>query len=90
MPPFSLKNHAFEGKLVICNEDKPSSSKRNFFDWNDYKLEEWKQKAFQLQEAHARDNNLTEWFTYKIQNRDSLELRILITIFGIRIPNVFI
>ncbi|CAF1263281.1 unnamed protein product [Didymodactylos carnosus] len=59
---------------------------RTYFDWKDKELQKWEEDAIRMQEGHVQDNNRTEWFTYKSEDRDALELRILVTIYGIRTP----
>ena len=39
-----------------------------------------------MQEAHVRDNNRTEWFAYTPEQRDAIELRILVALYGVRTP----
>ena len=83
MPP---KDEEWKPQLVRPPEKDPEG--RTCFDWNDEKLKKWKSDAIKMQEAHIRDNNRTEWFAYKPEERDAIELRILIALHGIRIPQV--
>ena len=57
---------------------------KTYFDWNNERLKKWKEDAIKFQVSHVNDNNNTKWFVYKSDKRDSLELRILITICGMR------
>ena len=82
------KDDEWKPELVRAPEKDPES--RHFFDWKDKKLLEWKNHAIQMQEMHARDNNRTEWFAYKPEERDAMELRILMALYGIRIPKVLL
>ena len=76
-----------EPNFVVCNEKEPAG--RNYFQWDDEKLIKWKNDAICLQDAHVRDNNQTKWFKYNsIIDQDSLELRVLIAIYGVRTPQV--
>lgn len=76
-----------EPKNVVCSNRKPAG--RPCFNWSDPALVEWLLRAIQLQDAHVNDNNLTSWFEYDaIGHRDSLELRILMAMFGVRTPQV--
>lgn len=76
-----------EPKNVVCPDEKPAG--RTCLDWNEKAILDWKSKAIQLQDAHVNDNNRTKWFKYDaIDNRDSLELRILMAMYGVRTPKV--
>jgi hypothetical protein len=72
--------------LVICPDEKPDN--KTYYDWDEKGLKKWKEKAIKLQDAHVRDNNNTMWFKFSPEDRDALELRILITIYGVRTPQV--
>ncbi len=80
------KDEQWIPKLIRPPEKDPEG--RTFFDWNDEKLKKWKADAIKMQEAHVRDNSRTEWFEYKPEERDAIELRILVTLYGIRTPVV--
>jgi hypothetical protein len=75
--------------LVHCPQNKPDNS-NTYFDWSDAQLINWKENAIQLQNAHVSDNNNTMWFEYNssLEHRNLLELRILITLNGLRTPQV--
>ena len=73
-------------KLVRPPEKDPET--RHFFNWKDEKLLKWKNDAIKMQEMHVRDNNRTEWFAYIPEERDAMELRILMALYGTRIPKV--
>lgn len=79
------KDAVWKPQLVTPPEDPKG---RTCFDWNDDKLKEWRDNAVKMQEAHVKDNSRTEWFAYTPQQRDAIELRILMTIHGLRTPKV--
>jgi hypothetical protein len=83
MPP---KVEEWTPKLVRPPEKNPEG--RTYLDWNDQKLQKWKADAIKMQEVHVRDNNRTEWFAYAPEERDSIELRILMAVYGFRVPQV--
>ncbi|UJR11289.1 hypothetical protein I4U23_015470 [Adineta vaga] len=78
------KDDGWTSKYVSPPERDPEG--RTYFNWKDEELQKWKQDAIKMQDGHVRDNNRTEWFIYKPEDRDALELRILVTIYGIRTP----
>ncbi|CAM4827068.1 unnamed protein product [Rotaria magnacalcarata] len=78
------KDPEWTPKFVSLSENCPEG--RTYFDWNDKGIEEWKANAIKFQDTHVKDNNRTEWFTYKSEDRDALELRILMAICGFRTP----
>jgi hypothetical protein len=80
------KDGEWTPKFVSPPERNPEG--RTYFDWQDEKLQKWKADAIRMQEGHVQDNNRTKWFTYKSEDRHALELRILVTIYGIRTPKV--
>lgn len=61
---------------------------RTCFDWTDPKLLKWRNDAIKMQDVHVRDNNHTEWFAYLPDERDAIELRILMVVYGLRVPKV--
>ncbi len=61
---------------------------RTFFNWNDEKIKKWKSDAIRIQDIHVKDNNRTEWFVYTFDEVDVMELRILVTLYGVRTPQV--
>ena len=73
-------------ELVTCPKHSPDG--RTYYDWNTDGIKSWKENAIRLQNAHVRDNNNTMWFKFFPEDRDALELRILITIYGLRKPQV--
>ena len=83
MPP-----HANQSQLkFVIPPSNPGG--KTYFDWNkDEKLKAWRDGAIRLQETHVKDNNRTEWFSYKAADGDAIELRILVAIYGIRTPTV--
>jgi hypothetical protein len=82
----SLEEKEWTPTLVCPPEKNPEG--RTFFDWNDEKLKKWKADAIKMQELHVKDNNRTEWFEYNAEERDAIELRILMTVYGVRMPLV--
>jgi hypothetical protein len=72
--------------MTVIRPENPQG--KTYFDWNDDRLKKWKEDAILMQESHVKDNNYTKSFVYKRDERDSLELRILITMCGLRTPPV--
>ncbi|CAF1691357.1 unnamed protein product, partial [Adineta ricciae] len=80
-PPKSVE---WQPRHVDLREQKPEG--RTYFDWSDSELQQWKEKAIKMQDAHVKDNNRTKWFAYNFEHRDALELRILVALHGVRMP----
>uniref|UniRef100_A0AC35FYC6 DUF4781 domain-containing protein n=1 Tax=Panagrolaimus sp. PS1159 TaxID=55785 RepID=A0AC35FYC6_9BILA len=72
--------------LVTECKNPPIKSNRCSIDWSSKEVQEWKANAIKMQEAHVKDNSRTLWFSYLPEERDAIELRILITLYGIRTP----
>ena len=73
-------------EYVSAPESNPKG--RTYFNWNDERLQRWKDDAIKMQDAHVKDNNRTEWFAYERADGGDLELRIAVTVYGVRTPEV--
>ena len=71
---------------VICPNERPTG--HTSFNWNDDIIKEWRKKAIEMQQTHVNDNTRTRNNVYKSSERDALELKILIAVNGLRIPQV--
>jgi hypothetical protein len=82
-----MSESSAENKLVTCPQKYPVG--KNYFNWDNEKLKEWLDCAIKLQESHVKDNNRTRMFKYnQLEDRNELELRVLITVYGLRTPEV--
>lgn len=62
----------------------------NIFDWNDSKLQEWAKDAVNMQDKHVDDNNNTAFYAFDRAEYDAIQLRLCITLFGMKVNLFFI
>lgn len=66
--------------------DKPKAPQStNIFQWDNQELQKWVNSATKMQNQHVIDNNNTKYFRYKQTELDAIQLRICMSLFGMKV-----